>query len=107
MRLRRFRLSKEEWELLSQLQPLLDIFLHVTRKVSKTRPLLHDMIPLFDAITHAFDDYINNTSMFPAVQAAARHGLTLLNKCYGLTDDSIMYCIAMCEWAGFLPYYFM
>jgi hypothetical protein len=33
---------------------------------------------------------------FPVVRAAARRGRAMMNKYYGLTDDSIMYRVAMC-----------
>jgi len=61
-------------------------------------PLLHEVIPLFDIITGHLDKFADNTDNFPAVRAAARRGRAMMNKYYGLTDDSIMYRIAMCKW---------
>ena len=91
-----FRLSKQEWEVLSQLHPLLDIFLQATMKISQTKtPLVHKVIPIFDIITHILGEYIDDASKLPAVHATTRRGLALLNKYYGLTDDSVMYCVAM------------
>ena len=98
VRLQRFKLSKQEWELLEQLFPLLDVFLEATKKISQSNcPLLHDIIPIFDILTHVLDDHIDDDTKLPAVRAAARRGHVMLNKYYGVTDDSIMYCLAMRE----------
>jgi hypothetical protein len=59
-------------------------------------PLVHQVIPLFDGITCALDDHANNSAYALAVRMAAARGHTMLNKYYGLTDDSIVYRIAMC-----------
>ena len=59
-------------------------------------PLLHQVIPLFDGITHALDDHASDIRNVPAVHMAAVRGQVMLNKYYGLTDDSVMYRIAMC-----------
>jgi hypothetical protein len=59
-------------------------------------PLIHQVIPLFDGITRALDDYAGNVDYAPAVRMAAVRGHTMLNKYYGLTDDSVVYRIAMC-----------
>ena len=59
-------------------------------------PLIHQVIPLFDGITRALDDYAGNVDYAPAVRMAAVRGRTMLNKYYGLTDDSVVYRIAMC-----------
>ena len=61
-------------------------------------PLLHQVIPLFDGITRALDDHASDTKNAPAVRMAAVRGRVMLNKYYGLTDDSAMYCIAMRTW---------
>ena len=50
-------------------------------------PLLHKVIPLFDILTGHLDKFANNTDNFPAVQAAAQQGRTMMNKYYGLTDE--------------------
>jgi hypothetical protein len=114
MNLMRFKLAKQEWDLLTQLFPLLDVcfvyslkyhlnavqqvFLQATKKISQSEtPLLHEVIPICDVITRALDDYIDDKSKFPAVRAAARRGLVMLNKYYALTDDSVMYRVAMCK----------
>jgi hypothetical protein len=96
VRLQRFKLSKQEWDLLGQLYPLLEVFLEATKLISQSnKPLLHHTIPVFDIITRALDDYVGDDEKLPAVRAAARRGRAMLNKYYGLTDESIMYRIAM------------
>jgi hypothetical protein len=96
--LQRFKLSKQEWDLLIQLHPLLDVFLEATKKISQSNvPLLHEVIPIFDIITRALDDFIDDESNFPAVQAAAHRGRAMINKYYGLSDESVMYRIAIRE----------
>jgi hypothetical protein len=57
------------------------------------------VIPIIDVITRVLDDYINDVNKFPAVRAAARRGLATLNKYYSLTDDSVMFRIAMCTFS--------
>jgi hypothetical protein len=74
------------------------VFLQATKKISQSEvPLLHEVVPIFDIITRTLDDYVDDQSKFPAVRAAARRGLVMLNKYYALTDDSIMYRVAMRE----------
>lgn len=53
------------------------------------------MIPLFDILTRKLDEFIDNEKLHPVVRTAAARGRTMLNKYYGLSDDSIMYRIAM------------
>ena len=61
-------------------------------------PLLHEVIPIFDIIiTRALDDYIDDATKLPIVRAAARRGHAIVNKYYSLTNDSVMYCLAMSE----------
>jgi hypothetical protein len=47
-------------------------------------------------ITRALDDYAEDTENVPAVRMAAIRGRKMLDKYYGLTDDSIVYRLAMC-----------
>ncbi|KAG6917200.1 hypothetical protein DXG01_003404 [Tephrocybe rancida] len=71
-RLRRFHLSVAEWDLLSALHPLLDVFLVATGRVSRRKvPLIHKILSLFDAITSALDDHIDDVQLPLAVRAAA------------------------------------
>jgi len=68
----------------------------VTKRISvNTTPLLHDVIPLFDIIMHKLDTFVDDETLHPAVRIAAARGRTMMNKYYGLSDDSIMYRITM------------
>lgn len=114
-RLKRFQLSKNEWELLEKLFPLLEvrdgvlpdpplfdvcsqIFLIATKQMSQSKtPLVHEVIPIFDIINRALDEYVGDATLPAAVRMAAARGRTMLNKYYGLTDDSVIYRIAMCK----------
>jgi hypothetical protein len=122
VRLARFNLSMDEWRLLEQLSPLLDvcisiilclvlqwfilvfqIFLFATKEISKSStPLIHEVIPIFDVITSALDEFIDNIELEPIVRHAALRGMLMLNKYYALTDDSIVYRIAMSTVFSFL-----
>jgi len=69
-------------------------------------PLVHQVNPIFDIITSALDDCIDNGDLVPAVRHAALRGMLMLNKYYALTDDSIVYRIAMSESSGLPPCFF-
>jgi hypothetical protein len=72
------------------------IFLFATNEISKSKiPLIHQVIPIFDIITTALEDTINNDALPPVVRHAALRGYYMVNKYYTLTDDSIVYRIAM------------
>lgn len=71
----------------------------MTNEISKSKtPLLHEVIPLFDILTRALDDHVDDGTLPPAIRVAAARGRKMLNKYYGLTDDSILYRIAMCKY---------
>ena len=73
------------------------VFLIATKQISQSKtPLVHEVIPIFDVINRALDEHIDDTTLPAAVRMAAARGRTMLNKYYGLTDDSIIYRIAMC-----------
>ena len=115
VRLKRFQLTKQEWELLEKLFPLLEVSTHISRSIviyfliysqvfliatkqmsQSKAPLVHEVIPLFDIITRTLDEYHDDLTLPPAIRVAAARGRTMLNKYYGLSDDSIIYQIAMC-----------
>jgi len=67
-----------------------------TKKISKSKvPLIHHVIPIFDVVTTALEDYIDNSALPLVVRHAALQGYLMLNKYYTLTDDSIVYRVAM------------
>ncbi|KAG6904706.1 hypothetical protein DXG01_007777 [Tephrocybe rancida] len=104
----RFQLSNEEWDILTQVYPLLDAFLYATKKISQsTIPLIHEVIPLFDHLSSILDTFIDNVALHPVVQNAALRGMILMKKYYALTDDSIVYRIAMILHPHFKTAYFL
>ena len=73
-------------------------FLDATKIMSQSgAPLVHQVIPLFDGITRALDNHAQDMTNAPAVRMAAVRGRKMLDKYYGLTDDSIVYRLAMCK----------
>ena len=67
-----------------------------TNEISKNKiPLIHQVIPIFDIITTALEDTIDNDTLPLVVRHAALQGFFMLNKYYSLTDESIVYRVAM------------
>ena len=66
---------------------------------SSKRALVHEVIPFIDLLTEHLDKFRNDEDLPPVVRAAAYRGRALLDKYYTLTDDSIVYRIAMSECA--------
>ncbi|KAL1940908.1 hypothetical protein VTO73DRAFT_7544 [Trametes versicolor] len=96
VRLRRFALTDEEWEIVKQLYDLLEPFLYATNEISKSgHALVHEVIPYIDLLTDHVDDVDKDTQLAPAVRAAAKRGRAILDKYYSYTDDSVIYRIAM------------
>ena len=60
-----------------------------------TVPLVHEVLPLFDILTKAFDDFIDNEGLHAAVRHAALRGMHMLNKYYGRSDESVVFRIAI------------
>ena len=72
------------------------MFIGATNRLSQSAvPLVHQVIPIFDGVTRAFDATIDDPEVHPIICSAAKRGLAMLNKYYGLTDDCIVYRIAM------------
>ncbi|OJT06793.1 hypothetical protein TRAPUB_2358 [Trametes pubescens] len=96
VRLRRYILSDSEWVIVNELHQLLMPFLYATRKISTSgRALVHEVIPYFDLLTEHVEHFKHNTQLSDAVRAGAQRGRAILDKYYSLTDDSIVYRIAM------------
>jgi hypothetical protein len=64
---------------------------------SSSVPRLYGVIPIMDKLTQALDNFPSDSSLLPAIRAAATRGRVVLNKYYSLTDDSIMYRLAIRE----------
>ena len=73
------------------------MFLEATERVSQSNvPLLHEVIPLIDILTSCLTKAISDeNNIVQPVRAAASRGYKLINKYYSLTDESIMYRLAM------------
>lgn len=128
VRLRRYILSDSEWVIVNELHQLLMVrtfilprrtrtnvhfmfwqpFLYATQKISTSgHALVHEVIPYFDLLTEHVERFKHNTQLSDAVRAGAQRGRAILDKYYSLTDDSIVYRIAMSEWIfrlGGVPY---
>lgn len=57
--------------------------------------LISAVIPRIDDLVCVIDDFKDDTSKHPAVRSAAVRGLTILNKYYQKSDESLVYRIAM------------
>ncbi|KAK0429535.1 hypothetical protein EV421DRAFT_1723159, partial [Armillaria borealis] len=96
--LKHFLLRDEEWEVLMQLQPILEIFLKATEHIScSVVPLLHKVILTMDSITKKLEKYLKDATLYPAVRAGVVHGLAIINKYYLKTDESIMWKTVISE----------
>ena len=72
------------------------VFLLTTKKISHSHILLiHEVIPIFDALTSALDEFLDNSVLLSAVHAAVLRGIIIMNKYYVLTDESSIYRVAM------------
>lgn len=62
------------------------------------RPLVADVIPLFDIIESQLVALINNVEQPTIVRASAAKARAVMNKYYNKSDDSRMYrlCMSMC-----------
>ena len=71
-------------------------FLKATLRMSQSKvPLLHEVIPLIDMLTHKLENTVTDHSLLPAIKSAAAKGLAVLHKYYSKSDESIMYRCAM------------
>ena len=75
---------------------IVQVFTYATMKISTNKiPLIHEVIPHIDVITSTLDEFMDDGTKHPAVWHAALRGLLMLNKYYTLTDESIVFRIAM------------
>jgi hypothetical protein len=74
----------------------IQVFLYTTKKISESNmPLLHEVIPYFDVLSGVLDEFIDDEDLPRIARHAALRGMLMLNKYYALTDDSIVYRLAM------------
>ncbi|KDQ05722.1 hypothetical protein BOTBODRAFT_122328 [Botryobasidium botryosum FD-172 SS1] len=98
--LSKYKLTELEWQLVSQLRPILAGFLDATRIMSQSNIcLVTDVIPLIDTLHAGLTDVVADTSNHPAVRHAVQRGISALNKYYSLTDDSYIARFALRSYA--------
>ncbi|KAI0702202.1 hypothetical protein C8Q76DRAFT_633292, partial [Earliella scabrosa] len=91
-RLGRFKLTKEEWDVLKQLAPILSVFLEATKRMLQSnRPLIHECIQVMDILEGVLKKKSGDFTLKKPVRAAAELGCGVVNKYYAKSDDSIMY----------------
>ena len=58
-------------------------------------PLLHQVIPYMDSLMASLDDFHADTDLNPVVRIAAGRGRVVVDKFYGMTDESHLFRMAM------------
>ncbi len=64
--------------------------------------MLHEVIPIMDLLNDELKKIVNNASQPSVIRKAVQRAITVLDKYYTLTDDSIMWKTAM---RASLPHY--
>jgi hypothetical protein len=115
MKLRDYELKDHEWKIVEELRDclkacffffahsfffsfnllFLQIFKTVTLEFSTDTPCLANVIPAMDRMHDSLLAACNNENYSPAIRAALKIGMNLLNKYYSITDNSEVYRIAM------------
>ncbi|KAF8999900.1 hypothetical protein BDZ89DRAFT_969228, partial [Hymenopellis radicata] len=95
-RLRRFKLTPNEWALMWSLRPVFKLIQDATTLIStKARPMLHEVIPTMDALNKGLEAKLVEDGVPEIVRYAITKGLAVLDKYYVLTDDSLMWRLCM------------
>ncbi|KAF8549901.1 hypothetical protein OG21DRAFT_1382778, partial [Imleria badia] len=95
LRLRKFELADEEWELVGQLCSVLKILKDTTLFFSRGTPNLTMVIPAMDSIDELFRKYSHDKKYSPAIRVAVSIAKRVLNRYYALTDRSEVYHVTM------------
>lgn len=66
------------------------------------RPLVADVIPLFDLIERQLVNIINDFEQPTIIRASAAKARAVMNKYYNKSDDSRMYRLCMSTFAFFI-----
>ncbi|THU90332.1 hypothetical protein K435DRAFT_623170, partial [Dendrothele bispora CBS 962.96] len=69
-------------------------------------PQVHQVIPLMDEIYKILETHRDNIFLDSRLRFAAQKGITLLNKYYAKTDDSLIYRSAMLLHPSYKTSYF-
>ena len=71
-------------------------YLEAMKQMSQAKiPLLHQVIPYMDSLTTSLDEFHMNPDLNPAVCIATGRGHVVVDKFYGMTDESHVFRIAM------------
>ncbi|OJT01847.1 hypothetical protein TRAPUB_10054, partial [Trametes pubescens] len=82
-------------------------FLFATKKISVSdRALVQDVIPYMDILTNLVDKFRKDEKLAPSVRATAQRGRVILDKYYTLTDETMIYRLAMILHPGHKLQYF-
>ncbi|THU90063.1 hypothetical protein K435DRAFT_618061, partial [Dendrothele bispora CBS 962.96] len=85
-------LLNSDWVLIESLYGVLKPFIWFTEEFQNNkRPLIHEVLPLMDTISHQLDDFKDNLDEHDLVRAAVERGIKILDKYYSKTDDSVVY----------------
>ncbi|KIJ43404.1 hypothetical protein M422DRAFT_119269, partial [Sphaerobolus stellatus SS14] len=89
-------LSEYEWKILEQMQPLFELFKDVTLWMSKKDvATIHQVIPIHDIIHTSLNKICEEEKLLKAIRITTSNGFEISDKYYSLTDDSIVYHVAM------------
>ncbi|EEB88987.1 hypothetical protein MPER_12970 [Moniliophthora perniciosa FA553] len=94
--LKKWKLTDGEWHLVESIIPLLEQFIFAAQHMqTNKRPLLFQVIEKMDTLNEILEEWVRDTSKPAVIRFGAAKGLTVLDKYYAKTDDSIMYRAAM------------
>ncbi|KDQ10195.1 hypothetical protein BOTBODRAFT_71598, partial [Botryobasidium botryosum FD-172 SS1] len=87
----KYKLTTLEWEIVTQLRPVLAGFLSATTHMSESNTcLVTDVIPLIDALHAGLMSVVSDESKHRTVRHAAQRGIAALDKYYSKTDESYL-----------------
>lgn len=102
-----YAVSDVEWGALQDLHTVLKPFQQATLLMEGMgRPLLHAVIPLMNNLVSKLEDFVDDKKLHASARAGASAGRKVLTKYYSLTDESIMYRLAISELFYMLFTYF-
>ncbi|KAJ7170281.1 hypothetical protein C8R43DRAFT_1085403 [Mycena crocata] len=91
-----FQLTEDQWTLADCLSDILYIFKPATKLFSRKEvPLVHEVIPMMEALDKALKKVENATDMRPVFRVAAGAALLVLEKYHSLSDECEVHCVAI------------
>ncbi|KAH9926054.1 uncharacterized protein B0H18DRAFT_876771 [Fomitopsis serialis] len=103
LKLRKFELDDEEWQIVSELNTILGATLFYSQDSVFA---IANVIPSMDKLDEILNPKSATQQYRPAIQAAMRLGKKVMNKYYSRTDCSSVYRIAMVLHPGLKLEYF-